>query len=42
MKTMLKNKNTRTNLLTYLVVVVAFVVMQVLNSQGVQIGRAHV
>ena len=34
MKTMLKNKNTRTNLLTYLVVVVAFVVMQVLNSQG--------
>lgn len=35
MKTMLKNKNTRTNLLTYLVVVVAFVVMQVLNSQGV-------
>ena len=33
MKTMLKNKNTRTNLLTYLVVVVAFVVMQVLNSQ---------
>lgn len=35
MKTMLKNKNTRTNLLTYLVVIVAFVVMQVLNSQGV-------
>lgn len=34
MKTMLKNKNTRTNLLTYLVVIVAFVVMQVLNSQG--------
>ena len=34
MKTMLNNKNTRTNLLTYLVVVVAFVVMQVLNSQG--------
>ena len=30
MKTMLNNKNTRTNLLTYLVVVVAFVVMQVL------------
>ena len=35
MKTMLKNKNTRTNLLIYLVVIVAFVVMQVLNSQGV-------
>lgn len=34
MKTMLNNKNTRTNLLTYLVVIVAFVVMQVLNSQG--------
>lgn len=34
MKIMLKNKNTRTNLLTYLVVIVAFVVMQVLNSQG--------
>lgn len=33
MKTMLKNKNTRTNLLTYLVVIVAFVVMQILNGQ---------
>lgn len=33
MKTMLKNKNTRTNLLTYLVVIVAFVVMQTLNGQ---------
>lgn len=34
MKTILKNKNTRTNLLTYLVVIVAFVVMQSLNSAG--------
>ena len=32
MKNMLKNKNTRTDLLTYLMVVVAFVVMQGMNS----------
>ena len=34
MKNMLKNKNTRTDLLTYLLVVVAFVVMQAMNSGG--------
>ena len=34
MKNLLKNKNTRTDLLTYLVVIVAFVVMQVMNSAG--------
>jgi len=34
MKNMLKNKNTRTNCLTYLVVAVAFVVMQAMNSAG--------
>lgn len=34
MKTILNNKNTRTNALTYLIVVVAFVVMQSLNSMG--------
>ena len=34
MKKILNNKNTRTNLLTYLVVIVAFVVMQSLNSAG--------
>ena len=34
MKNMLKNKNTRTDLLTYLLVVVAFVVMQGMNSAG--------
>ena len=32
MKNMLKNKNTRTDLITYLLVVVAFVVMQSMNS----------
>jgi len=32
MKNMLKNKNTRTDLLTYLIVIVAFVVMQGMNS----------
>ena len=32
MKNMLKNKNTRTDLLTYLLVIVAFVVMQGLNA----------
>lgn len=32
MKNMLKNKNTRTDLLTYLIVAVAFLVMQYLNS----------
>ena len=32
MKNMLKNKNTRTDLLTYAIVIVAFVVMQVMNS----------
>ena len=35
MKKILNNKNTRTNLLTYLVVIVAFVVMQSLNSAGI-------
>ena len=34
MKNLLKNKNTRTDLLTYLVVIVAFVVMQAMNSAG--------
>lgn len=34
MKTILNNKNTRTNALTYLVVIVGFVVMQILNSMG--------
>lgn len=34
MKTILNNKNTRTNALTYLIVVVAFVVMQSLNFMG--------
>ena len=34
MKNMLKNKNTRTDLLTYLLVIVAFVVMQGMNSAG--------
>ena len=32
MKNMLKNKNTRTDLLTYLLVIVAFVVMQGMYS----------
>ena len=32
MKNMLKNKNTRTDLITYLLVIVAFVVMQSMNS----------
>ena len=34
MKNMLKNKSTRTNLITYLVVIIAFVVMQSLNAAG--------
>ena len=34
MKNMLKNKNTRTNLITYLVVIAAFVVMQTMNTAG--------
>ena len=34
MKKILNNKTTRTNLLTYLVVIVAFVVMQSLNTAG--------
>ena len=34
MKNALKNKTTRTNLITYLVVIVAFVVMQSMNSAG--------
>ncbi len=34
MKNMLKNKNTRTDLLIYLLVVVAFVVMQGMNTAG--------
>ena len=34
MKKMLKNKDTRTNLLTYLLVVAAFIVMQLMNSAG--------
>ena len=34
MKKILNNKTTRTNLLTYLVVIVAFVVMQAMNSAG--------
>ena len=34
MKNMLKNKNTRTDLLTYLLVIVAFVMMQAMNSGG--------
>ena len=34
MKKMLKNKDTRTNLLTYLLVVVAFIVMQMMSSAG--------
>ena len=32
MKNMLKNKNTRTDLMTYAIVIVAFVVMQMMNS----------
>ncbi|MGN0976141.1 MAG: branched-chain amino acid ABC transporter permease, partial [Gemmiger sp.] len=35
MKKRLSNPTTRTNLLTYLVVIVAFVVMQTLSSLGV-------
>ena len=34
MKNMLKNKNTRTNVLTYLLVVAAFIVMQSMSSAG--------
>lgn len=34
MKNMLKNKTTRTNMVTYLVVVVAFVIIQSMNSAG--------
>ena len=34
MKNMLKNKNTRTDLLTYVLVILAFVVMQGMNSAG--------
>ena len=34
MKKILNNKTTRTNLLTYLVVIVAFAVMQAMNSAG--------
>ena len=34
MKNLLTNKNTRTNLVTYLVVIAAFVVMQSMNSAG--------
>ena len=34
MKNLLKNKNTRTDLLTYLLVIVAFAVMQGMNSAG--------
>ena len=34
MKNMLKNKTSRTNLLTYLLVTVAFIVLQVMSSQG--------
>ena len=33
MKNLLKNKNTRTNLLTYLLVIIAFVVLQTMSSQ---------
>ena len=39
MKKTLLNKNSRTNLITYLVVIVAFAVMQVLSSQG-KLGSA--
>ena len=34
MKNILKNKNTRTNAVTYLFVIVAFVIMQTLSSLG--------
>ena len=34
MKNILKNKNTRTNALTYLIVTVAFIIMQSLSSMG--------
>lgn len=34
MKNLLKNKNTRSNLLTYFIVIAAFVVMQFMNSAG--------
>ena len=34
MKNILKNKTTRTNVLTYLLVTVAFIVLQVMSSQG--------
>ena len=34
MKNMLKNKNSRTNLITYLVVIAAFIVMQTMNAAG--------
>ena len=34
MKNILRDKNTRTNLITYLVVIVAFAVMQFMNSAG--------
>jgi len=34
MKKLLKNKNTRTDLLTYLLVIAAFVIMQVMSSGG--------
>ena len=34
MKKILNNKTTRTNLVTYLVVIVAFILMQVANSTG--------
>ena len=34
MKNMLKNKTTRTNMLTYLLVTVTFIVLQVMSSQG--------
>ena len=34
MKNMLKNKTTRTNMLTYLLVTAAFIVLQILSSQG--------
>ena len=39
MKKTLLNKNSRTNLITYLVVIVAFAVMQALSSQG-KLGSA--
>ena len=34
MKNLLKNKNTRTDYITYLLVIVAFVIMQAMNAGG--------